>query len=104
METKKEIEEKLRGEFAASPDLQAKFGGDVEAYVAFKKADAAGRVQFSGSKGCSRMSVEQFNDSVQLEELSGKLEANEAELKRLSGLQNKIAEDEASQYQAGVPC
>jgi len=40
-------EEALRQEFAASEALQAEFGDDVEAYVAFKKADAEGRVQIA---------------------------------------------------------
>lgn len=37
-------EKKLRAEFEASEVLQAKFGRDIDAYLAFKKADAAGRV------------------------------------------------------------
>lgn len=39
-------EETLKKEFAASEDLQAEFG-DVDSYVAFKKADAAGRVRIA---------------------------------------------------------
>jgi len=97
MEAKKEIEEKMRAEFKASPYLQAEFGGDVEDYVAFKKAEAAGRVQAYGSEGCSMMNAEEFNDSMELERLNEKLEANEAELKRLRGLQNNsVAEDETN--------
>jgi len=39
-------EEAWKQEFSASEDLQAEYG-DVEAYVAFKKADAAGRVRIA---------------------------------------------------------
>lgn len=37
-------DEALKQEFAASAELQTEFGGDVDAYVAFKKADKAGSV------------------------------------------------------------
>jgi len=37
----------LKTEFAASADLQTEYGGDVNAYVAFKKADAEGRVRIA---------------------------------------------------------
>jgi len=43
-------EEALKQEFAASADLQEEFGGDVEAYVSFKKADAEGRVRIAHQK------------------------------------------------------
>lgn len=49
-------EKKLRAEFEASEVLQAEFGRDIDAYLAFKKADAAGRVHACGSEGCSMMS------------------------------------------------
>ena len=45
MEVKKEIEERLRAEFAASEDLQVEFGGEVESYIAFKKAESEDRVR-----------------------------------------------------------
>ena len=38
----------LKAEFAASEDLQAEYGNDVDAYVAFKKNDAAGNVRIAG--------------------------------------------------------
>lgn len=41
-------EETWRQEFAVSEDIQAEFGGNVEAYVAFKKADVAGNVRIAG--------------------------------------------------------
>jgi len=37
----------LKAEFAASADLQAEYGGDVKAYIAFKKADAEGQVRIA---------------------------------------------------------
>lgn len=106
MEAKTKINEEALGqEFAESADLKGEFGGDVKSYIGFKLAEAQGRVQTCRSGSCSMTSVEQFNDSVQLEELSGKLEANEAELKRLSSLQNKIAEAEKAEVEAcGVAC
>lgn len=104
MEAKKEIKEILRAKFEKSLDLQAEFGGDVDSYLAFKAADGVGRVRII-TGGCLRMSVEQFNNSVELERLNEKLGANQAELKRLKGLRNRsVAESEASQYQAGVSC
>lgn len=104
MEAKKEIKEKLRAKFEKSLDLQAEFGGDVDSYLLFEEAHAAGRVRIT-TGGCLNMSVKQFNDSVELERLNEKISANEAELKRLEGLRNKsVAEDPASQYAAGVPC
>jgi hypothetical protein len=39
--------ETLKKEFAASADLRSEFGGDVEAYIAFKQADADGRVRMA---------------------------------------------------------
>lgn len=104
MDTRIVDEEKLRSQFAASTGLQAEFGNDVKDYVAFKRAEAAGRVQISKPGGCQMVEAEQFRDEVQLDELNEKLAANEAELKRLSGLQEKSVEDEASQYAAGVAC
>lgn len=104
METRKEIEEKLRVEFRASPDLQAEYGGDVEAYIEFKKADAAGRVRIA-TGSCSHMGVEQFNDSVEIGRLNKKLGENETELKRLGELQKKSAEAEKAEVEAcGVAC
>ena len=41
---KKIDEQKLKEEFAASVDLQAEFG-DVKAYIAFKMAEAQGRIR-----------------------------------------------------------
>jgi len=43
-------EEAWKQEFNDSADLQAEFGGDVEAYIAFKKADATGNVRITGQK------------------------------------------------------
>ena len=40
-------------EFKNSDDLRAEFGGDVDAYVAFKKADADGKVGILGRKTVS---------------------------------------------------
>lgn len=40
-------EEAWKQEFSESADLQAEYGGDVNAYVAFKKADSAGRVRIA---------------------------------------------------------
>ncbi|GAI01432.1 unnamed protein product [marine sediment metagenome] len=40
-------EEAWKQEFAASEDLQAEYGDDVDAYVAFKKNDEAGRVRIA---------------------------------------------------------
>lgn len=101
-------ESKLKKEFSASADLQAEFGGDVKAYIAFKLAEVQGRVQACRSGGCSMTSVEQFNDEVKLEGLNRKLAANEIELERLRGLQKKNAGDEdsinAAQYASGVSC
>ncbi len=47
-ETGSADEAALKAEFAASADLQAEYGGDVDAYIAFKKADTAGRVRIAG--------------------------------------------------------
>jgi len=44
-ETVSADEAALKAEFAASADLQTEYGGDVEAYVAFKQADARGQVR-----------------------------------------------------------
>lgn len=104
MEAKKEIKEILRAKFEKSLDLQAEFGGDVDSYLAFKAADGVGRVRII-TGGCLRMSVEQFNNSVELERLNEKLGANQAELKRLEGLQKKSAEAEKAEIEAcGVAC
>jgi len=46
-ETGSADEAALKAEFAASADLQAEYGGDVKAYVAFKKADAEGQVRIA---------------------------------------------------------
>lgn len=43
----KKNEESLKKEFNESEDLQAEFGEDVDSYVAFKKADADGRVRIA---------------------------------------------------------
>jgi len=43
-ETGSADEAALKAEFAASADLQTEYGGDVKAFIAFKKADAAGQV------------------------------------------------------------
>jgi hypothetical protein len=40
-------EEAWKREFSESADLQAEFGGNVDAYVAFKKADKDGRVRIA---------------------------------------------------------
>ena len=48
METKNEQkmrEESWEREFSTSPDLRAEFGGSLEAFLAFRKAEAAGRVR-----------------------------------------------------------
>ncbi|MBA7613757.1 hypothetical protein ES703_21013 [subsurface metagenome] len=42
-----ENEEAWKKEFAESEDLRAEYGGNVASYVAFKKADAAGRVRIA---------------------------------------------------------
>ena len=90
-------------EFSASVTLQSEFAGDLRAYVAFKLAEAQGRVQISRSKICEPITAEQFHAGVRVEELKEKIAANESELERLSGLQKKSAENEA-QYANGVPC
>jgi len=46
-ETGSADEAALKAEFAASADLQNEYGRDVEAYIAFKKADADGRVRIA---------------------------------------------------------
>jgi len=46
-ETGSADEAALKAEFAASADLQTEYGGDVNAYVAFKKADAEGQVRIA---------------------------------------------------------
>ena len=40
-------------EFKNSADLRAEFGGDVDAYVAFKKAESEGRVGIRNKKAVS---------------------------------------------------
>lgn len=98
-------QEKIKAEFAASPDLQAEFGGDVKAFVALKLAEAQGRVHISRPKGCQMMSVEQFNGEVRLEALTKQIAENEIEIVRVQAMQKKsVAENEARQYQAGVSC
>lgn len=47
-ETGSADEAALKEEFAASADLQAEYGGDVNAFIAFKKADEAGNVRLAG--------------------------------------------------------
>ena len=90
MKMKTKDETKLRNQFNLSEDLRREFGEDFESFKAFSFADAAGRVHISRPTCSVSMSVEQFNDSVELKQLNEKLEANKAELKRLSALQNKI--------------
>jgi len=46
-EGKDKNEEALKREFAESKDLQAEYGNDVNAYIAFKKADADGNVRIA---------------------------------------------------------
>ena len=46
-ETGSADEAALKAEFAASADLQTEYGGDVKAYIAFKKADADGKVRIA---------------------------------------------------------
>lgn len=94
-------ESKLKQEFSASADLQAEFGGDVEAYIAFKLAEAEGRVQISRPVTSGPVTAEQFHAEIQVEKFKGKIVANEAELKRLDELQGK---SEANQYSHGTPC
>jgi hypothetical protein len=44
----KQIEDTARQVFAISKELQAEFGGDEVAYIAFKKAEARGQVRIFG--------------------------------------------------------
>jgi len=44
------LEEKCQREFAASPALRDEFAGNLEAYVAYRKAEARGRVRIFGGK------------------------------------------------------
>ena len=43
-------QDQLRAQFARDPELQAEFGGNVERYLAFIKAEKAGRVRILHSK------------------------------------------------------
>jgi len=47
IETGSADKETLKKEFAASADLRSEFGGDVEAYIAFKQADDEDRVRIA---------------------------------------------------------
>ena len=44
------IEARCAREFAASPALRNEFAGNLEAYVAYRKAEARGRVRIFGGK------------------------------------------------------
>ena len=52
-------DEALKQEFSASADLQSEFGNDVNSYIAFKKANVAGR-----TKVCSGHGVVAFSSSA----------------------------------------
>lgn len=108
MATKTIDEKQLRNQFDSSEGLRTEFANDFEAFKAFSLADAAGRIQISRSKSCGPVTAEQFHAEVRMEELNEKIAANESELERLSGLQKKNADDEASQnaaqYASGVSC
>ena len=101
-------ESKLKQEFSESKDLQDEFGGDVTSYMAFRKAEFEGRVKISRPVTSGPMNLEKFHKEVEVEELSEKIEANEAELKRLARmkdeLQKRDAESEKNLYSHGIPC
>ncbi len=103
METQTSDETRLEEQFKGNQNLRCEFGGDLKAFIAFSKANAAGRTQIFQPRSCGSITAEEFRVEVQVEGLNRKLAANEAELKRLSGLKSAV-ENEASQYAAGVPC
>ena len=103
METKKSDAE-LRAQFESSGSLKIEFGGDIEAFVAFRQADASGLVRFSGPKNYGMVTVEQFHAENRMSKLNGELIDAKEKLKSLNEVQKKIAEDEANQYATGVAC
>ena len=86
-------EEALKQEFSASADLQAEFGGDVTAYLKFKKVEAAGR-----AKMCSGHGVVAFSSAPAPKE--ERVPDSEVSART----EKTFHRDELRQYAAGVPC
>jgi hypothetical protein len=86
-----DFEAGLKKEFAASADLQAEFGNDEAAYVAFKKAESAGRVGIF-KKGTSEPGQSEDDLSGGGQQLSADFEA---------GLKKEFAESADLQSEFG---
>lgn len=97
----------LRQEFAESADLQAEYGGDVDAYVAFEKAEAAGRAKVCSGHGVAFSSApapkteekvlgKGIPISKDVREVFAEVSARVSE--------EMIRRDEQRQYAAGISC
>ena len=100
-ENEKFDEEKMQNQFQLSEELQCEFGGDFGAFVAFSRADLAGRVRLCTPKSCMMMSVADFHNSQELTRLTEEIEKKSAALKRAKEIQDKSAQ---ADYERGTPC
>lgn len=100
-------EESWKQEFSASADLQREYGNDVTSYLAFKKAEAAGRAKLCSGHGIVAFSSAPAPETE--EEIPGKglpisEPVREAFAEAANRAKEKVRSDEKRQYAAGVPC